>query len=622
LSELVGMFDAQMAAAAKLGPSIQYVRLQMALARCEVHYDKSACENRLIGLFYEIAEFPDVGVRTEALAWLSDGVSELEGIAPYSAQFAVGTDVATELDSSFLALLDGTADHYRAAAGVIKALTHRHFEKALDLVSMLNTQSRKDRALADIVDALLDQGAEGRYSAKATLLALSKIEDRYRRDDAVFRTVESLTEEERGQPVIDDDLRQLLGESCNIGSADTRCLACANAYVLLCQVSRKEWPELLTRLLDCMGAAWRAIDTGWLRVVTGFKIAQTLASVSPDISATYLEQTETFRAGIGGLASPSADSAYVMCLRLAIRAFSGLVPKRGHTVQDLESLALLIGGVPSAGERAILWADLALRSAVYGNKALCAELVNERLRPSLAGVSEDDSEYRCFVVTRCAAALYEANPAAAMGILQKLELPYRDYGICAVVSYLFRKQAPEEPEEYVFGTGYNVEYGKLLEICELGLQLDSDARIYDLIERAVDCLVSKTISVTYNVSQREEVCRRLQEIVKVKLPAPRHIRHDGYKVIARAQLARFRNDSDLNELVSCAERIPNTADRALVMFTTGLAVSKYARSVADRLLRRLEKRIRCWLGSFRTQWTNIQQVIGRHTTFALCLRLP
>lgn len=48
LPELVGMFDAQMAVAAKLGPSIDYVRLQIVLARCEFQYDKPACENRLI----------------------------------------------------------------------------------------------------------------------------------------------------------------------------------------------------------------------------------------------------------------------------------------------------------------------------------------------------------------------------------------------------------------------------------------------------------------------------------------------------------------------------------------------------------------------------------------------
>jgi hypothetical protein len=584
LGDLVGMFEAQMGAAAKLGPSVDYVRLQLALARCEVQYDKEACENRLIGLFCEITQFSDVGIRAEGFAWLLDGIAEIEAIAPYSVQFAVGADSATELDASFVALLDGTADHYRAAAGVIKALTRAHFEKALEFIDMLNTEARRDRALADVVFTLFDERRGAVCSALPIRRAMAKIVDKHLREHTLLHAIEFLADLDPNEIAIDDDLRELLEASRQIACSDSRCLACARSYVLLTRVANKGWIPLSEDLLETISTAWKAIDLAWLRAAVGFQLAQILAPVRPDASASYLEATEAFRKQIGGLVSKSAGDAYWLCLCLAARAFAGLVPKHAYSQPDLDSLSVLISAVPSAGQRALLWADLALRCAIQGNVQLCGELVNEKLRPTIAEIPEGDADFREFVISSCAPALFEANRAAALGMLQGLQLGYRDDGYFGIVSYLFRRQPPDEPEDYVPGSGYNISYGDLLTICDVASQLDSDSRIYDVIEKSVDCLTSKTLTVSYNNSQKEELYRRLQDLVTTKLPSPRHIRHQGYRVIGRAQLARFRNDPDIDGLVDSAIAIPNTADRALVMFTTGISIVKQERAIGETLL--------------------------------------
>jgi hypothetical protein len=56
-------------------------------------------------------------------------------------------------------------------------------------------------------------------------------------------------------------------------------------------------------------------------------------------------------------ANHDAEAAYKLCLRLAIRAFGGLMPRRCYTKQDLDFLAALIGAVPGIGQRAMQWGD-------------------------------------------------------------------------------------------------------------------------------------------------------------------------------------------------------------------------------------------------------------------------
>jgi len=59
---------------------------------------------------------------TDAVAWLLDGVSAIEEVTPYSVGITLTEDVTGELDSSFVLLLDGTADHGRATSGVVQAM--------------------------------------------------------------------------------------------------------------------------------------------------------------------------------------------------------------------------------------------------------------------------------------------------------------------------------------------------------------------------------------------------------------------------------------------------------------------------------------------------------------------
>ena len=603
IKNIVAMFDAQMGGAAKLGPSVEFIRLQVGLAQCEARYDIAAADNRLISTYYDITQFPDLVTRCTALAWLLEGQSAVDQLSQYPGQLSIGDGILRELETAFVTLLDTTAEHYRAGIGTLEPLTISHLDKALDLIELINTQARRDRALFETIGWLChtnrpDFGAAARK-------VLSRIEDSFTRERALASAIEHMSDASV-QLSFNDDIEKLIRTGIQIADARTRAMACAHGMVYLAQHTHHSAIDLKPLLEVTMESAWKAIDLGWLRVTTGFEIAYVLSSHIPSLSSRYITETEALRSNLGGLANRDAVSAYELCVSLSIRAFSGLVPQHAYSNQDLELLAVLIEAIPGAGSRAMLWSDLALECA-QANNSLCVELVNEKLRPLLSDISQDDSEYRSFVIAQVSPALFLANNASALGLIEGLQIRHRDHAYSNIIDFLFRGELGTEPEDYVQGTGYNVPYTTLTKICDTLMYVDSDARIFDCIEKIVDCLTStKLTKVSYKTGQKDEIYRRLNTIIGSKFPSLRHIRHDGYKVIARSQLARFRNDPNVVELAEFARAIPNTADRALVMFYTALAIYKSSRAIADSLI----SEARLLVQSIPADWDRLERLIG------------
>jgi hypothetical protein len=362
--------------------------------------------------------------------------------------------------------------------------------------------------------------------------------------------------------------------------------------------------DLVEPMIESMARAWKSIDIGSLRVRVGFGIARVLAETTPDLSKKYLQDTEEFRTTLGGLTSEDAESLYALCLQLAIRAFSGLVTRGANQSKDVESLAVLIDRIPGYGSRAILWSEVALRCAIQDNRSLCLDVFHERVQPALSAIPTDDVDYKQFVLSSISATQYEVSEQAAIGRLPELTPRYRDRACMNIVSCLFRRRVPSDPEEYVPGTGYDAPYAALFQITSVMTQMASDALIYDTLQKVVDCLVMPDGPL--KGTQKEEIFRRLQDIVATSFPKTNYIRHDGYKVIARAQLSRFRSDSDIPGLIKAAEAIDNTADRAFVLFVTATALHKTARAAATDLV----TKARQVAVKIPADWDRIQRLIG------------
>src|SRR5262249_24298401 len=130
-----------------------------------------------------------------------------------------------------------------------------------------------------------------------------------------------------------------------------------------------------------------------------------------------------------------------------------------------------------------------------------------------------------------------------------------------------------------------------IDICELLRELDNDATLFGNLKALVSSALLKRGVHQFTENERLELAQRLSEIVEDKFPNPRFIRHEGYRVIAKAQIARLTrrlHGPQWDELVEAGRRIPNLSDRAFVLANLGELGSdarllREAKGLADQI---------------------------------------
>ena len=561
--KLVGSFDSQKGTVEPLGPTEDNIRLQLLLAQAENKYDLEAARNRLIDVYLSISDLDDLAIKTACMARLVASLADMDPQMTLESEHQLHTLAEEDLKFSVEQLLDGTAKHYHATRGIIRALAKVRPGMALELATALNTEARRDLALLELVESAIQIPV-----AKLDLSFMGEVIDQFAdsdlRDEALLKVIERLAMETEHLASSVAGALPFVNRIRDIQDVSERCRACCLAYNLLVKHDADKYSGLASHLLHQLDAAWQAIDVGWQRIDIGFRITDSLAVCSLEKGRIYLDLTDELRDEIL-LDTHIAAWTYIACLRLAIRAYSGLLAKDLATEEDIESLAELINGVPSSGERAGLWAELALRC--YANEQLsdCKRIVAEHVRLLLQNIPED-IRYRMQVIIKTAPALYCAHKVTALELISELPSPQRDEAYAEICEFILRKKPFSDPYEVVEGQGYDVTFEEIVDICELLDQMDHDAAIYHFVKCISDSVVRRR---GYRLSrqQKSDIANRLERVINSKLPNPRYIKHDGYKIAAQAQVARIRRSGSQVwiDLIESARIITNLADRALVL---------------------------------------------------------
>src|SRR5262249_5300357 len=141
---LVGTFDTQKATVEKLGPTEDYVRLQLLLTDTESRYDKEAATTRLLETYYYVEEVQDMEVKANCTARLVASLSQIEPQFASVDTREVSETSSRELDRRIKLLLGSTADHSLTSRRIIEALARNKPALALEVVLALNTEERRD----------------------------------------------------------------------------------------------------------------------------------------------------------------------------------------------------------------------------------------------------------------------------------------------------------------------------------------------------------------------------------------------------------------------------------------------------------------------------------------------
>jgi len=574
---LIGIFDSQQGTIEPLGPTEDFVRLQLLLARAEMKRNFEAALNRVIDVYLRITIIDDLDLKTTCLAWLASSLTTMDPELKFEDERSgrIHSAVDQELRESLDVLRGSTGDHYEVTKGAVHALARYRPEFAVEVALSLNTESRRNAALLDYFQAALDRPL---LAIEFSLLhdQLNQFTQPDIMDNAVLRVIDHLWENLAKAKSVISNVLPFLRRVEDIKSAEERCRGCALGYSIL-MLADATYEELANELLACMEKAWKSIDVGWIRTQAGFRAAEVISKYSARKAREYLQLTEKDRDEMKMSFAGSAE-AYILCLQLAIRAYSGLLPRNLHEAQDLTTLRSLIDIIPSRGERAVLWADLAIRYHLGGKAEDCRKIVIEHINPLISTISNSNLAHKARVISSISPALYCAFPQAALATILELAIEDRQDAYWQIVLFLLRKIPLGDPYEGEISDGYNLTYEEVLNLCTILDLLTEDWNIYILVKNLANTLSSPRYGRGFTNSQKQFVLEKLKQTLKPKLPDQKNIRHNGYKIACDIHLNRIQNSIKASSSVSWQKianevsTIPNLADRAYVQAILGSAL--------------------------------------------------
>jgi hypothetical protein len=314
--------------------------------------------------------------------------------------------------------------------------------------------------------------------------------------------------------------------------------------------------------------------------------------------ATLGQKTHSF------LSDQVFSEVYVNCLRLALRAFSGLVTYDKNYASSREKLLDLINLVPSTHQQCRLLADLALRHILAKKREDFEIIVKDQLLPVFHNCPTSE-EYRDTLID-ISACLYEYDPSWFLEQVAQLSPSRADSALMTVMSYLVTRTLPDDPVE-MESIKSEVDAKTARTICGVINVLHGDGSIYSAIEMLVDSLIrpdprDSKREVTKKLIEREvlDIANRLEEIVRTKLPAASGIQHEGYVVVATAVINRLKAAAERRSraalaswsgIATRARSIPNVADRVVVLTWTGVHMYRSDPLMAFTLIREAEELI-------------------------------
>ncbi len=486
--DLIAALDGLRGTAERLGPSVDYVRLQLTIALAEADFDGQAAEGRLIELVDYVARIGDPPAKGEAYARFLGTLKLLSSRLRFASGESLESQCASELESVVLLLSTSTADQRIALGGIIEGLAPGDLHKALDYVQLINTESRRDGVLLDALGTLLNCPVTD-IEPSALELVIARITAKEQRDDALLLIMRRFANENSLSEATVRSLRNLLSMLPDMADSMDACHALVFALGILDRASLKDLDSLTAHIRSSVRGRWSAIDIGWARIDAGFGIARDLARVNPDEANEILNETESMKAE-SRIAAHRSAYTYVACVRLAIRVACGLLPRRLETESDLSALATLIELVPSYGERAILWADLCMRAGLLGRVDLTERLVEDKLLPCFEGISIEDRAYRARVLIQIAPATYRVQPTRTLNEIESLEPNYRDYAIRQIIRFLLTDRVPSDPIDRTSDLSVETNFETLLQVHELVARLGTDWMVYATTDDVADSVAS------------------------------------------------------------------------------------------------------------------------------------
>ncbi len=567
-------------------PVRERIRLELIMSETEYRWSPNTGGARLLDTYLRVTDVAEPEVRLEALA---ASLKTLIAIDEGDRFFGLQDEVRTRIRSTTDELLANSAEHYELTRRPLGILGPIDIELAHEIASSLNTQSRRNRAIADVVASAVDGG----HRDSATFLRLlSGIDETDRvQGPALVHMLRACAR--RGVDVDADVALQLLR-----GLPDPWDRATGTAW--LATICRSE--DLAQEAADVSFE----IDQPWRRRGAALTVVRTLAKAHRAAAKVLYDRAKAIA---HPLEDPFFGPAFAQLLDAAIVS-SGDSSAYGEA--QARRTNDLIAQLPSPMTQAILLAGLTGRELYSDNRA-AAERHLTLIRPLIPMIT--DRHARTDAITLLASTLVVLDRPLLQELLAELPEPDRASAIfAACVRALARTpiDTPINPERAVV----TAEYDEIEDIIRLAADSRDDNTIYWSARMIAMSLVEGRGSFKRAPKQLAALASLIDQAAGTLGPSPRGIQHSGYRVLVRAFALRLRAAPigakiSWADIVADAKAVPNRSDRVFVLTELAQIVHPFNRELAESLVEDARGEV--------TQLSSTLDYVERLTTVATAL---
>jgi hypothetical protein len=589
---LIERFDLLIVTAIKK-PAEELIRLELILATIEARKSIEKANQRLLNAYVGLKNISELDSRCYAQVRLLISIPDID----YSDPLGISEEISKELHQDYNDLLCKSADHFTIAHKILGALTNYNPVIAIDFADKLNTAERRDEAFGVILRIYTD-----REPTKIDLIfveeTLKRIVNKSNRDVIFVKILKRASEKDWFNII--PQTKKMISEIPNLLNPVDRCFAFA--YVLHMLAGSKEI-KTFNNKFDKLIESWELVDREWQRVDIGYQIIAILANRAQDKARVLLDLiTKEKDAKI--LANQNISNLYIQTIRLCLRTFSDVLKEKDYLAHR-KKLIVAIQRIPSIEIRCQLLADLALRHFLGGKEQEFKLLVQEHIINTLDYCREHNlDDVRKKIIIKIAPCLYEFERELLKAELDQLEYSNKDIALRKVVKYILSNRSLSDPVDLdKLAEARTIDFKEALKVCEILKLMEVDNSIYISISALVNMLIKpdpkdrEHDKCIIPEKQALTIAKNLSSVVMNLPETPQNIKHDGYKLVCLANIAKLRSfsisrASDAwnsvaplwSDLSSKARDIPNLADKILVMIWVGEIMFKSDPNLGKSLL--------------------------------------
>jgi len=571
-------------------PIEENVRLEIELSKIVYKSDKNVAQERFINTLIDIDKVNDFDLRCISYVYLMLSHDDFfEDDYFYK-------EIKKHLTIDFNTLLKNSAEHYTVTKKIFFNLQKIEKELSLVFASKMNTEFRKFKAYQEIVKShIKDKNVDFEYLTRI----LSNLRDPAHTELLIFNITKEIAKNKIVVPI--EIMNVLYGKIINIKSIDLQLMS-LSFFMQWADVKNDKIELVYKNIIKNL----QLISESELKDRIGMLLVRNLSENFEDKSEALYNLLVTSRQEDFSSDTRLA-SIYNNIIQITIRMVPDLLKSKSAAF-SIKSICSLIRNVNSPYEKALLLSDLSLRIIRENNIEIVKPIVEDYL--DIIDMSSIDYNTFVKIVVDTGALLYIEDNEHFFNLLPKINsYEHRDRTILNVIRYLISKR-PISDELDFNKLNQKIDYTTAIQVCNLIQHLDKDINIYYAISALIDSIIEiQNTKSTLRERHLLIIAEEINRLIENKLPDSNNIRHDGYKIAARACLIKLKGikvkaqhqwDTIVpksEDLVNLIKSIPNVSDRIFVFTLMGKKLSNSNTILANNVVKEAES----YLGELNNQ---------------------